>query len=59
LLSNASRARRRASDGWHTWVDETSTLRGRAVVVFGLADAPPPELARYDQPLPDEERAVE
>jgi hypothetical protein len=58
LLSNASRARRRASDAWHAWVDSTSSLRGRAVVVFGLADAPPADLARYDQPLPDEDLAL-
>jgi hypothetical protein len=52
LLSTAYRARRRTSDAWHSWIDHTSTLRGRAVVVFGLAEAPPADLARYDQPLP-------
>jgi hypothetical protein len=52
LLSDATRARRRASDAWHEWTDKTSTLRGRAAVVFGIARSPPPDLSRYDQPLP-------
>ena len=59
LLTTAYRARRRTSDAWHEWIDHTTTLRGRTVVVFGLADAPPEELERYDQPLPDEDQAVE
>jgi hypothetical protein len=58
LLSDATRARRRASDNWHAWVDHTSTMRGRAVVVLGLAEAPPADLARYDLPLPHEDPAV-
>jgi len=53
LLSDATRARRRASDAWHQWTDRTSTMRGRAAVVFGLAKTPGPELARYEHPLPE------
>jgi hypothetical protein len=52
LLSDATRARRRASDAWHDWSDRTSSMRGRMAVLTGLADMPPAELARYDQPLP-------
>lgn len=53
LLTDATRARRRASVAWHDWTDRTSSMRGRTAVLLGLAKMPHPDLARYEQPLPE------